>query len=140
MTKFQGAAPKNASFGKSTSAQSRPADTERMPPIFSFECMKPGNGYSVDCCEQEHRSALASRLFKLSQMTWLDIKNSHKHGLGTEKIARNAIRAPIPGKVTEDADFLALRYNGRAAMVGYRDGRIFYIVFLDHSFDLYDHG
>ena len=140
MSNFRGAAPKDAKFGKSASAQSAPIDLDRLPPIFSFEHMRAGNGYSVDCCDAEHRAALAARLFKLSQMTWLNIKNSPRHGLGTEKIARSSIRAPIPQKVTEDASLLALRYNGKAAMVGYRDGRVFYVVFLDHTFDLYSHG
>jgi hypothetical protein len=73
-------------------------------------------------------------------MTWLQIKQAPRHGLGTEKIARNAIRRPIPTKVTEDVDLLALRYNGMTPMVGYRDGRTFYILFLDHTMDVYDHG
>ncbi len=105
MSNFRGAAPKGAKFGKSASAQSAPVDSDRMPPIFSFEHMKSGNGYSVDCCDVDHRAALAARLFKLSKMTWMDIKNSPRHGLGTEKIARSSIRAPIPQKVTEDASF-----------------------------------
>ena len=140
MSKFQGAKPKPAKFGNPKSAQSAPEDPDRLPPIFSFEYMKAGNGYSVDCCTADHRSALASRLFKLSQMTWLQIRMADRHGLGSEKIARNSLRVPIPAKVTEDADFLALRYNGMTPMIGYRDGRTFYILFLDHTMDVYNHG
>lgn len=140
MPRFRGAAPKPAKFGKSISAQTSPEDPDRLPPIFSFEHMKAGNGYSVDCCNGDHKAALAARLFKLSQMTWLAIKQAPREGLGTEKIARNAIRPPIPSKITEDVHLLALRYNGRAPMVGYRDGRVFYIVFVDHTMDVYDHG
>lgn len=140
MKKIRGVAPNQAKFGKSSSAQSIPQDNDRLPPIFSFEHMKRGSGYSVDCCDRDHRAALASKLFKLSQMTWFEIRQTQRHGLGTEKIARTALRAPIPPKVTEDTDFLALRYNGHAPMVGYRDGRVFYIVFIDHTMDVYDHG
>lgn len=102
--------------------------------------MKDGNGYSVNCCNEEHRAALSSRLFRLSQMTWLEIKNAGRHQLGSEKIPRHAIHVGIPEKVTADTDLLALRYHGKAPMIGFRDGRIFYIIFLDHTMDVYDHG
>jgi hypothetical protein len=140
MANFKGAKPNSPKFGTSKSSQSAPIDNDRLPPLFSFEFMRSGNGYSIDCCDDEHRSALASKLFKLSQMTWLNIRNAPRHGLGTEKIARNAIRATIPPSVTEDVDFLAIRYNGMAPMVGYRDGRTFHILFLDHTMDVYPHG
>lgn len=136
MPKFRGAKPKSAKFGNSKSAKSDPEDYDKLPPIFSFEFMSAGNGYSVDCCNHEHRSALASRLFRLSQMTWMQIKQAPRHGLGTEKIAR----ASIPQKATEDADLLAFRYNGMSPMIGYRDGRTFHVLFLDHTMDVYDHG
>ena len=101
--------------------------------------MAAGNGYSVDCCDSDHRAALTARLFKLSQMTWMDIRQAPRHGLGSEKIARHNLRPGIPKKVTDDADFLALRYNGLHPMVGFRNGRVFNIVFIDHTMDVYPH-
>ncbi len=75
----------------------------------------------------------------LSKMTWSEIQNAPRHGLGTEKLPRSALKAAIPQSVTEDVTFLALRYNGKAPMVGYRDGRTFYLLYLDHNFSLYKH-
>jgi hypothetical protein len=69
----------------------------------------------------------------------MDIKFAPRHGLGTEKIARSSIKAPIPDRVTDDAEFLALRYNGKHPMIGFRDGRIFYVIILDHNFSAYRH-
>lgn len=139
MSKFKGARPKPAKFGQPSSAASSP-ESERLPPVFSFENMAGDTGYSVECCDSEHRAALVSKLFTLSRMTWFEIKNAHRHGLGTEKIDRGSIRCPIPLKVSEDVTLLAIRYNGMHPMVGYRDGRIFYILFLDQTMDLYNHG
>jgi hypothetical protein len=113
---------------------------DTMPPIFSFEKMLDGSGYSVNCCDQENQAAALKSLFKLSRMKWQEIRNAPRHGLGTEKIARTSIKAPIPAGISEDVTFLAIRYHGRRPMLGYRDGRTFHIIFLDHNFSVYDHG
>ena len=119
------------------SVASENADT--VPPIFAFDKMKEGSGYSVTCCDTVNQAAAVRRIFMLSKMTWSEILNAPRHGLGTEKIARSAIKASIPNTVTEDVTFLALRYNGKAPMVGYRDGRTFHLLYLDHNFTLYHH-
>lgn len=111
-----------------------------MPPIFSFERMVDGCGYSVNCCDADNQAAASRRLFMLSKMKWREIQNAPRHGLGTEKIARHSIKAPIPQGISEDVTFLAIRYNGFRPMLGYRDGRTFHVLLLDHSFDAYDHG
>lgn len=138
MAKFQGAKAKTAKFGDTPPRP--PVDPDRLPPVFSFEFMAEANGYSVDCCDADHRAALASRLFKLSRMTWLEIRQAPRHGLGTEKIPARALSLALPKQITEDVGLLALRYSGLNPMVGYRDGRIFYILFIDHAMNLYDHG
>jgi len=101
--------------------------------------MIEGNGYSVPCCGPDNRAALADRLFRLSRLTWLQIRQAPRHGLGTEKIAREAIKPAIPANVTDDAQLLAIRYNGLHPMVGFRDGRVFNILFVDHTMDCYPH-
>lgn len=126
-------------FGSKPGA-SKPVDTNMMPPIFSFEKMVDGSGYSVNCCDAEHQSALLKRLFLLSRSNWRDIRESPKHGIGTEKISRKAIKAPIPTSVTQDVTLLALRYKGKNPIVGYRDGRTFYLLYIDKDFTLYNHG
>jgi len=51
------------------------------------------------------------------------------------------MHAPIPAHVTEDVQrFIAFRFSGRAPMVGYRVQAIFYLLWLDRNFTLYDPG
>ncbi|WP_108462250.1 hypothetical protein [Devosia naphthalenivorans] len=119
------------------SSASENPDTQ--PPIFSFEKMQDGSGYSVNCCERDDQAALAKRLFLLSQMNWRDIRNAPRHGTGTETIARKSLKTKLPSSVTEDSTILALRFNGKKAMIGYRDARVFYVLLLDHDFSAYDH-
>jgi hypothetical protein len=136
------AAPKRSRDGRKPtkqigSAASENADT--MPPVFALDRMQEGSGYSVTCCNHDHQAAAMRRLFMLSRMTWSEIQNAPRHGLGTEKLPRTAIKAAIPASVTEDVTFLALRYHGKSPMVGYRDGRTFHVLYLDHNFSLYEH-
>jgi hypothetical protein len=86
------------------------------------------------------KAAFADTLAKLSRLTWGEILRSSRQGLGHEKINRSAIKAAIPQHVTDDVNFIAFRFHGRKPMVGYRDMEIFYIIWLDRDFTLYDHG
>lgn len=108
------------------------------PPIFSLRYLQ--KGYCVDCCERDEKAALADKLFRLSSLSWSEIRHLPRHGLGYEKIARSSLKAGIPAHITEDADFIAFRFCGKAPMVGYKLGGTFYIVWLDRAFTLYDHG
>ena len=102
--------------------------------------MQRNTGYSVECCNADDRAALASKLFELSQLTWVQIRQAGRHQMGTEKIELSAIKAPLPKVVTEDTTILAIRFNGKAHMLGKRDGRVFYILLLDWTFHTNHHG
>jgi len=138
MSKFR-AQPKKAKFGNPTPPPVS-GDADKLPPIFSFEYMTDGTGYSVNCCDSDNRSALASKMFILSRMTWMQIRLAHRHGLGSEKISRSSVTAPLPSKLTDEVEILAIRYNGKRPMIGFREGRVFNILLIDHDFSAYDHG
>ena len=53
---------------------------------------------------------------------------------------QNSIRTGIPKNITPDVTFLAVRFSGRKLMVGYSLAQIFYVMWLDRDFTLYDHG
>jgi hypothetical protein len=59
--------------------------------------------------------------------------------MGSEKISRDVITRPVPGHVTDDVSFIAFRFSGLKAMVGYRVAATFHIVWFDCSYDLYPH-
>lgn len=127
-------------FQRGKPGSSAPSNPDGLPPIFSFEHMKDGSGYSVNCCNDSDRSALAKRLFLLSRTNWRDIRQSPRHGIGTETIAQSAVNPALPNAVTDDVTILALRYNGKKPIVGYRDERVFHVLFIDHNFSVYKHG
>ena len=108
-------------------------------PIFSLEYLDRAE-YSLAHCTQREKAALAETLDKLSQLPWLELIRTHRHGMGCEKIPQHQIRAAIPPTVTDDVNLLAFRFYAKAPMVGYRVHEIFYILWLDRGFTLYDHG
>jgi hypothetical protein len=116
-----------------------PPNYDNFPPIFSLEKLQPGN-YCLSCLDQENKAMFAEAIFRRKSLTWNQIKQQDKHGLGTEKISKSSIKAPIPRFITEDVDdFLVFRYHGLRPMVGYRQKDVFYVLWFDHNFSLYDH-
>jgi hypothetical protein len=112
--------------------------TDREKPVFSLHLLQ--KGYCVADCKTNEKASLADCLRKLSNFCWLELKNDKRHGLGCEKIDKHCIKASIPEITPKNDTFLAFRFHGKAPMVGYREGRIFHILWLDRSFALYDHG
>ncbi|WP_309074615.1 hypothetical protein [Paenarthrobacter sp.] len=99
------------------------------------------SGFSVEDLSKEARAEFAMALFKRRGMTWTEIQQAPKHGLGSEKMPASSIRAAIPRVFGDVENFLVLRYSGLLPMAGVRVGDVYHIVWLEPQFgDLYDHG
>ena len=120
-----------------TPNDTRETPPEQQPPIFSLRYLDPE--YCVTKCIKDDQAQFAVKMYRLSQLTWCQINSQHRHGLGSEKIARDSIKRPIPKSITNEVNFIAFRFSGKKAMVGYRDGTIFYVIWLDRNCTLYDH-
>lgn len=117
-----------------------PIDYNKNPPIFSLEKLQTGK-YCLSKLNTEHKAKFADAIFRRKNLSWEDIIKADRHGLGTEKIAKSAITAPIPRFITDEVtDFIVFRYHGRHPMVGYRQRDIFFVLWFDHDFTLYNHG
>ena len=114
-----------------------PKSTNDKSPLFSLS--KIQKSYCLSACKKDEKAAFADQLHHLSRFTWSQIQSSPKLGAGHEKIARDSIKASIPSFVTEDVNFLAFRFMGKAPMVGYRQGEVFFILWIDRDFTLYQH-
>ncbi|MBF0508058.1 MAG: hypothetical protein HQK57_03915 [Deltaproteobacteria bacterium] len=116
-------------------ADDTPPDLKK--PIFSLSLL--GGDYCLSKCERAEKASFADTLYRLSQLTWVQLRQADKHGLGYEKIERTSINAGIPNSI-KDRSFIAFRFHGKAPMVGYRDQQVFYVVWIDRDFSLYNHG
>ncbi|MGL4566935.1 MAG: hypothetical protein ACRCU6_00235 [Fusobacteriaceae bacterium] len=115
--------------------KSKPIQFEH--PIFCLKFLH--KDFSLDQCDKNDKSALVDQIYKLSQMTWKDIMLAPKHGMGSEKISSNSLKATVNGNFSEDETILALRFSGKKPMVGIKRNNIFHILFLDIKFSLYNH-
>lgn len=107
-------------------------------PVF---CLRYLDGdYGLEQCEADEKCSLVERFHKLSQLNWQQIISSQRHGLGSETIKRTSIKRPLPKHLTQDVTLIALRFQGNKPMVGYRNGSIFHVLWIDRAFTLYDHG
>lgn len=136
MTKrIQASKPKQGNVVKSQ----EPTNYDSHPPIFSLEKLQPGK-YCLSKLDQDHKAMFADAIFRRKSISWNEIKKLHRHALGTEKIAKSSIKAAIPSFITDDVDdFLVFRYKGLNPMVGYRQRNVFFVLWFDHDFTLYNH-
>ena len=82
------------------------------------------------------------RLKKLSELGWKEIRQSHKHSFGMEKIPVEKIRPQLPVCVTPDVKHLhVLRATGsNLPFVGVEMQKVFRVLFIETAFgDIYDH-
>ncbi len=121
--------PHQESGPRILSHSSRNVSTDTLPPTFSLHYMVLNSKYCLTQCKEHERAAFASRLREMSQLTWIQIKGSHRHGQGCEEIPpKQIIGATLPSAVTPDATLLSFCCIGKAPMVGFRDGQTFHIV------------
>ena len=106
-------------------------------PIFSFEHLQ--DDYCITLCKSDDKLAFVNTLRKLSKLTWSQIRSTHRHGLGSEKIYRDSLRVIIPPQIGDDVTFIAIRFSGHKAMIGYQEARILHIVWFDRDYSIYSH-
>jgi hypothetical protein len=109
--------------------------TDYLPPVFSLSHMD--KKHCITECEADEKIAFVDQIHLLSQQKWIDLKLAPKHGIGFERI--KVLNVKPPQDIKEDAKFIAFRFQGMKAMVGYRDLRIFHIIWIDRDFSVYKH-
>jgi len=112
---------------------------ETKPPIFSFEYhVTIDKRYCIDNCENNAKIALLERLFRLSKYTWSQLRMADRHKIGHEELDPKKCKITVPDGL-KDKNFIAFRFMGLEPVVGFRDERIFNIVWVDPNFELYEH-
>lgn len=108
-------------------------------PLFSFKYLQDTS--LKGCINSKFIVEFVFRLKKLSELGWKRIHTSHRHAFGMEKIERDSIKPSIPSVVTPEVPLFAFRAAGNnLPFIGFRDDKIFYILFIETSFgDIYNH-
>jgi hypothetical protein len=82
------------------------------------------------------------RLKKLSELGWKEIRTSHRHSYGMEKIPIEKIHPQLPSCITPEVKHLhAFRATGNnLPFVGIEIQKVFRVLFIETNFgDIYDH-
>ena len=108
-----------------------------MRPKFCLEHLQ--KDHCLSKCTTEEKAAFADRIHEMSQLTWQQLSQAHRHKQGFEPIDRSAIKGTFPSVLTQDVTILAFRFSGMAPMVGFRTGEVFHVVWFDRAFNLYKH-
>lgn len=121
----------------------RPTRSDEPSPdslYISFNLKHVEGKHCLTRCNKNELTSFAKKIRTLSKMTWAQIKAAPKHGLGSETIS--SLKEKLPKEARDkDRDAIALRFEGKKPMVGYRGDRdTFYVVWFDRDFKLYDHG
>ena len=105
---------------------------------FGFKYLQPAS-YS-DGASAEFLVEFLGRLKGLCGLGWNEIRKSSRHSYGCEKIPVSSIKKET-GLTDDVRHLLAFRATGdKHVFLGFRDGNVFQIVFIEAKFgDIYDH-
>ncbi len=109
--------------------------TNDQPPCFTFCYLAPD--FRVSDCEHSDKGAFADRLQELGQLTWGQITQAPRQGMGTETIPQDRIIPAIPRHITPDIRLLSWRFGRGARIIGYRDEQVFHVVWIDPNHRAY---
>ena len=136
-----GLKPRKVKKGNSKIQAREPTDWDSKSIVISLERVVKTSGYCFSDLKSDHKASFAESIFKRRNASWREIKSMAKHALGFEKISIKAIKGcRVPDFITVDNNTLiAFRYHGKCPMVGYRIQNVFFVLWFDHNFTLYEH-
>lgn len=120
-----------------------PADvqsTNQMHPAFCFRHIE--NMYSLKNCDKDTQALLSQKLEELGQLNWENIQKADKKGKGHEIIEQNSLKKRQKGQIPADRKYLSFRLGKgkNSVFIGYRQGKVFYVVWIDPHGKVYSHG
>ena len=117
---------------KPTRSDAPPPDSR--DPAFSLQHLK--RSHCITKCTTKEQAAFAKKIRILTQMTWAQIKQSHRHKNGTEILADLTPKLP---SAANGEHAMVFRFSGMAPMIGFRSDNVFYVVWFDPKMKLYKH-
>lgn len=107
-------------------------------PLLSLRFVQPSWG--VDCMSDSQQKAFLEKWQKRSQMTWKELSQHQRHGLGSEKLPKSAIKPLIPQQFQDLDRFVVFRHEGNLPFVGWKNGSVFHVIWIECTYcDVYNH-
>lgn len=87
----------------------------------------------VDCLDQDLLRHFVKRLHKWSSMTWQQVQDAPREGLGHEKIPIRQLKSGVSIQVSPDVEeVLSFRIDGSIRMLGLRQGEQLNVLYVGH--------
>lgn len=114
-------------------------NSQKEHPKFSFEHTVWEGDYAPSSkWQKEEFVRVLDGIRDRCRMTWQQIAQSPRTGLGSEIIDRGSLNVPVPRNVPVEATIRAFRFSDKGRMTGYRVREVFYIIWLDRKHSVYD--
>lgn len=103
-----------------------------LTPVFCFK-------YFSSNCSKDSQQQLLMKIIDLSKVTWQEIQNAPREGLGHESIEIKQTRIKMPNDFQDKGvtRFLVFRANKKARIYGIRHERIFHVIEIDENHTAY---
>lgn len=108
--------------------------TDEFYPLISLDGLL--KGFCIFDCSQQEQAAVAKALREISFRTWRELRQAPRKGVGYETI-RN-MNATVPPEAV-GKKIISFRVSSIFRMIGYREGQVFRILWVDPNGSAYDH-
>ena len=106
---------------------------------FSLKYLQAGN-FCFSKLDMNGKAGFSKAIFRRKDFTWTQLFQESRQSLGAEKLAITAIKSSRPPHITPEMNsYYGFRYNDKLRMVGYHEDSVFYILWFDIAYRLYDH-
>lgn len=123
---------------KNAPAPAPPVSDHDTHPSISFRFIQ--NGWGTGQLTDKQRQQLLHKWEQRCAITWKDLGQHPKHGLGSEFLPVAKIKPQIPPQFQGQDRVRVYRHEGNGALAGFKVDSIFYILWIEAKFgDLYDH-
>lgn len=125
---------REAESGKRLKAREEDTGTDHLLPLFSLSYVE--KGFCVKDCEKSEQAAVVLALRYISTMTWRELKNASRRGMGYENIYSINKNRP---EIANNKQLIAFRVGKLFRLVGFRERQTFFILWVDPKGQVYSH-
>lgn len=134
--KYKGTPPPNSKRSEPCTVPESHPDGKY--PTLSFRFLQ--KGWGTEELSEKQCQQLLIKWEKRCGMTWTELSQQPKHGLGSEFLPIGKIKPSVPRNFQDETKVRVYRHESNYPMAGFKVGSTFYIVWIEANYnDLYDH-
>ena len=130
--------PSHAIKKSKIAAPSTPVQSyDKLKPMFSLSNVIKTYCCIKESCNNEEKKHILEKLVELSDLTWQEIKNAPKTGMGFELIPIQQFNVSLPSQYDAEEKLYVFRLTKKMRMAGTRRNENFNILIIDRNHNSY---